>query len=90
MNKVDLHGRMTKDPEFSCGSSTNIVKFTLAVDRKYKKDGEPTADFITCKAFGKTADTISKFFHKGSEIALSGHIQTGSYTNKNTHIKIED
>ena len=83
MNHVSLHGRLVRDPETNYTSTTTVSKFTIAVDRKYKKDGEPTADFISCVAFGKTAETIEKFFHKGSEIALSGRIQTGSYTNKN-------
>ena len=82
MNKVSLHGRMTKDVELNSGSVT-VAHFSIAVDRKYKKDGEPTADFINCVAFGKTAEIISKWFRKGFEIVVSGRIQTGSYTNKN-------
>ena len=79
MNKADLHGRLVRDPEVL----TSVTKFTVAVDRKYKKDGDATADFISCVAFGKTGEAIGKWLHKGSEIALSGRIQTGSYTNKN-------
>ena len=59
-----------------------IASFTLAVDRKFKKDGEQSADFINCKAFGKTAEVIEKYVVKGTKIAVVGHIQTGSYTNK--------
>ena len=83
MNKADLHGRLVRDPEVNQTATTTVTKFTVAVDRKYKKDGEQTADFISCVSFGKTAEIIGKFFHKGSEITVSGRIQTGSYTNKN-------
>lgn len=85
MNKVIIMGRLTRDPEarFSAGDNPiEIVRFTLAVDRKYKKDGEPTADFINCIAFGKTAEVIEKYVHQGNKIAIEGRWQTGSYTNK--------
>lgn len=84
MNKVILIGRMTKDAEvrYSQGSNMAVAKITLAVDRKFKKDGEPTADFINCTAFGKNAEVIEKYVRKGTKIAVVGHIQTGSYTNK--------
>lgn len=82
MNKVSLVGRLTRDPEvrYSQGeNSTAVARFTVAVDRKFKKDGEATADFISCVSFGKTAEFIEKYFFKGSRIGLSGRIQTGSY-----------
>lgn len=84
MNKVILMGRTTKDAEvrYSQGSNMAVAKITLAVDRKFKKDGEPTADFINCTAFGKTAELIEKYVFKGTKIAVTGRIQTGSYTNK--------
>lgn len=84
MNKVILMGRTTKDAEvrYAQGSNTAVAKFSLAVDRKFKKDGEPTADFINCTAFGKTAEVIEKYVRKGTKIAIVGRIQTGSYTNK--------
>lgn len=84
MNKVILIGRTTKDAEvrYSQGSNMAVAKITLAVDRKFKKDGEPTADFINCTAFGKTAEVIEKYVFKGTKIAVTGRIQTGSYTNK--------
>ena len=85
MNKVIECGRLTKDPEvrYSQGSNaTATAKFTLAVDRKIKRDNEPTADFISCVAFGRTAEFIEKYFVKGNRIGVYGHIQTGSYTNK--------
>lgn len=85
MNKVILMGRLTRDPEIRVSVATNVTtaKFTLAVDRKYKKEGEQqTADFISCTAFGKTAEFIERYFHQGTKIMVVGRIQTGSYTNK--------
>jgi single-strand DNA-binding protein len=82
MNKVTLMGRLTKDPELRYGSTNNtaIVKFTIAVDRKYSKDNEERqADFISCTAFGKTAEFVNSYFTKGRQMALSGRINTGSY-----------
>jgi len=78
MNKVVILGRLTKDPElkFAAGNGTAVSKFTVAVNRQFKK-GE--ADFINCVAFGKTAETISQYFTKGKQIAVSGAIRTGSY-----------
>ena len=81
MNKVILLGRLTKDVDFRDGA-TAVAKFSLAVDRKYKKEGEQTADFISCVGFGKTAEFIQKYFAKGSKILVEGRWQTGSYTNK--------
>lgn len=85
MNKVILMGRLTRDPEirYSQGDKPMaIARISLAVDRKFKQDGQPTADFINCIAFGKTAEVIEKYVAKGTKIAVVGHIQTGSYTNK--------
>lgn len=80
MNKVLLVGRFTKDPEIKyANSGLTIASFNVAVDRKYKKEGEQSADFISCKAFGKTAEFIEKYFHKGMRIGIEGRIQTGSY-----------
>ena len=78
MNKVVLMGRLTKEPDVR---NTSVARFTLAVDRRFKRDGEPTADFIGCVAFGKTAEFMEKYMKKGTKIALAGRIQTGSYTN---------
>ncbi|EDT26148.1 MULTISPECIES: single-stranded DNA-binding protein [Clostridium] len=75
MNTVQLLGRMVKDPDINVTSNTTVAKFTLAVNR-FKK-GE--ADFISCVAFGKTAENIANFFFKGNQIAIKGRIQTGSY-----------
>lgn len=85
MNKVILMGRLVADPEVkhSQGENTTaIARYRLAIDRKFKKDGEQTADFIPCIAFGKSAEFAEKYLHKGTKIAVTGRIQTGSYTNK--------
>lgn len=86
MNKAELMGRLTRDPEikYSQGDQpVEIARFTLAVDRKRKNaDGEREADFIGCKAFGKLAEFCEKYLQKGTKVALSGRIETGSYTNK--------
>lgn len=85
MNHASLVGRLTRDPDIKYSQGENplcIASFNVAVDRRIKKDGEPTADFINCKAFGKTAEFIEKYFTKGRRIGLVGRIQTGSYTNK--------
>ena len=85
MNKVILIGRVVRDAEirYSHGaSSTCIARYTLAVDRKFKQEGQPTADFINCIAFGKMGEFAEKYLHKGVKIAVVGRIQTGSYTNK--------
>lgn len=80
MNSVNLVGRLTKDPEIKyTNNGASIARFSIAVDRRFAKEGEPTADFINCVAFGKTAEFIEKYFHKGNRIGLGGRIQTGSY-----------
>lgn len=78
-------GRLTRDPDvrYSQGEkSTAIARYTLAVDRKFKREGEQTADFISCVCFGKAAEFVEKYFRQGLRITISGRIQTGSYTNK--------
>lgn len=78
-------GRLTREPDirYSQGQEPiTIASFTLAVNRKYKKDGEQGADFINCKAFKKTAEVIEKYCVKGTKVVISGRIQAGSYTNK--------
>lgn len=84
MNKVILIGRLTKDPEirYSQQNDTAIARYTLAVDRMFKHDGEPQADFIRCVAFGKPAEFAENYLHKGVKIAVTGRIQTGSYINR--------
>lgn len=85
MNKVILMGRLVADPEirYSQGAEpTCIARYRLAVDRKYKKDGEQNADFINCVVFGKGAEFAEKYLHQGTKILAIGRIQTGNYTNK--------
>ncbi len=85
MNKVILMGRLTRDPDvrYSQGeSATAVARFTLAVDRRFKREGDATADFIGCVAFGRQAEFAEKYLRQGTKIALSGRIQTGSYTNR--------
>ncbi|WP_251208349.1 single-stranded DNA-binding protein [Acetatifactor aquisgranensis] len=84
MNKVILIGRLTRDPEvrYSQGeTSMAIARYTLAVDRRGRREGEQSADFISCKAFGKAGEWAEKWLRKGIKIAITGRIQTGSYTN---------
>ena len=79
MNKVVLIGRLTREPD----KKEKVTRFTLAVDRRFKKDGEPDADFISCAVFGKTKEFVDKYFKQGMKMALDGRIQTGSYTDQN-------
>lgn len=85
MNKTILTGRLVRDPEvrYTQGEKPMaIAKYTLAVERAFKRDGEQSADFINCVAFGKQGEFVEKYLRKGIKIAVSGRIQTGSYTNK--------
>ena len=85
MNKVILMGRLTRDPEvrYSQGEKPlAVARYTLAVNRNVKRGAEQTADFINCVAFGGSGEFAEKYFHKGIKIAVTGRIQTGSYTNK--------
>ena len=79
-------GRLTRDPEvrYSQGGENPlaIARFTLAVDRRFKRDGEATADFINCVAFGRQAEHAERFYRQGLKVVITGRIQTGSYTNK--------
>ena len=79
MNKVILSGRLTKDVEVRQGS-TAVARYSLAVDRRFKKDGEPDADFLNCITFGKNAEFAEKYLKKGTKVIVCGRIQTGSYT----------
>lgn len=85
MNKVILIGRLTKDPDvrYSQGNEPiAVARYSLAVNRRFKKQGEQEADFINCVAFGKAAEFVEKFLKKGMQISIVGRIQTGSYTDK--------
>ena len=85
MNKVVLMGRLTRDPEVRYSQGENalaIARYTLAVDRRFKRDGEQTADFINCVVFGKSAEFTERYFRQGMRVVVCGRIQTGSYTNR--------
>ena len=99
MNKVVLMGRLTRDPDVRYSQGENalaIARYTLAVDRRFKRDGEQSADFINCVAFGRSAEFAEKYLKQGTKIVATGRIQTGSYTNKDgnkvytTDVVIED
>lgn len=85
MNKVILMGRLTRDPEvrYSQGASqTAVARFSVAVDRRFKREGEPDADFFNCTSFGKQAEFVERYLHKGTKVVLSGRVQNDNYTNK--------
>ena len=99
MNKVILMGRLTRDPEvrYSAGNnSMAVARYTLAVDRRFRRDGESNADFIGCGAFGRSAEFAEKYLRQGTKIVVTGRIQTGSYTNRDgqkvytTDVVVED
>ncbi len=85
MNKVILMGRLTRNPDIRYSQGENasaVARYTLAVDRRFKRDGEQSADFIGCVAFGRAAEFAEKYLKQGTKICVTGRIQTGSYTNK--------
>ena len=85
MNKAILMGRLTRDPDIRYTNGEKpvcVARYTLAVDRRFKRDGEQQADFIPCIAFGRQGEFAQKYFQKGTKIVISGRIQTGSYTNR--------
>ena len=85
MNKVILMGRLARDPDIRYSQGENamaIARYTLAVNRRTGRNGEESADFISCVAFGRSAEFAEKYLHKGTKIAVCGRIQTGSYTNR--------
>ena len=100
MNKVVLMGRLTRDPDVRYTQGANamaIARYTLAVDRRFRRDSDSqTADFISCVAFGKSAEFVEKYLHQGTKMLVTGRIQTGSYTNKDgqrvytTDVVVED
>lgn len=85
MNKLILMGNFTRDPEIRYSQNDNkaVARFTIAVSRRYKQEGQPESDFFNCVAFGKTAEFIEKYFHKGMRTLVVGRIQNDNYTNKN-------
>lgn len=82
MNKIILIGRLTADPDVRIKGSTQWASFSLAVDRRFKKEGAPTTDFFNCVAFGKLAELFNQYVFKGSKIAISGEMQCDKYTDK--------
>lgn len=84
MNIITLMGRLTRDPEVRYGGAQNmaIARFSIAVDRRFKREGQPEADFFNCTAFGKLGEFVEKYLHKGTKIVLVGEMQNDNYTNK--------
>lgn len=85
MNKVILMGRLTRDPEVRYsqnGSNTAVARFSIAVDRRFKREGEADADFFNCTAFGKQAEFVERYLHKGTKMLVEGRVQNDNYTNK--------
>ena len=84
MNKVILMGRLTRDPEVRYGGANNtaVARFSIAVDRRFKREGDPDADFFNCTAFGKQAEFVEGYLKQGTKILLSGRVQNDNYTNK--------
>lgn len=83
MNKVIMMGRLTRDPEIRYAQSGSAVAgFSIAVDRRFKRDDDPEADFFNCSAFGKTAEFVEKYVKKGTKVVIEGRLQNDSYTNK--------
>ena len=83
MNKVILMGRLTQDPVVSASASgSQVGRFSIAVDRRFKREGQPDADFFNCRCFGRQADFVEKYLHKGTKIVVVGSVQNDNYTNK--------
>ena len=86
MNKIILMGRLTRDPDIRYSQGENqlaIARFSLAVDRRFKRQGDPDADFFKCTAFGRQAEFVEKYLKQGTKILLAGRVQNDNYTNKN-------
>lgn len=83
MNLVVLVGRLTSDPEIRRNGDKTIGKFSLAVSRKFKREGEADADFFNCVVFGKTAEFLEKYFHKGMKAVVTGELRNNHYTDTN-------
>ena len=83
MNKVILMGRLTRDPEVSSSTTgMTFARYSIAVDRRFKRDGEPDADFFNCTSFGKQAEFVERYLKKGTKVVVSGRLQNNNYTNK--------
>lgn len=86
MNKVIMMGRLVKDPEISSSASgTTFARYSIAVDRKFKSDNGPDADFFNCSSFGKQAEFVEKYLKKGTKVVVSGRLENNNYTNKEGH-----
>lgn len=84
MNKVFLMGRLTREPEVRYGQSgTAVARYSIAVDRRFKRDGDPDADFFNLVSFGKQGEFVERYLHKGSKIVVEGEIRNNNYTNRN-------
>jgi len=86
MNKVIMMGRLTRDPEVRYGagaSASTVGRFSIAVDRRFKREGQPDADFFNCTVFGKQAEFVEKYLKKGTKVVISGSLQNDNYTDKN-------
>jgi len=96
MNSVILMGRLTRDPEVRKLDNTTIARYSIAVDRRYKRDGQPEADFFDLNSFGKQAEFVEKYLKKGTKVVIRGRIENNNYTNKDgqkvyaTRIMVED
>ncbi len=84
MNKVIMMGRLTRDPEVRYGGASNIAiaRYSIAVDRRFKRDGDPDADFFTCVSFGKQGEFVEKYLRKGTKVVIEGELRNNNYTNK--------
>ena len=82
MNVVIMMGRLTRDPEIRYAKELPVAKYSIAVDRRFKRDGQPTADFFDCTSFGKQAEFVEKYLHKGSKIVVTGNLQNDNYQNR--------
>ena len=84
MNKVIMMGRLTRDPEVRYGGANNtaVARYSIAVDRRFKREGQPTADFFNCTSFGKQGEFVEKYLRKGTKVVIEGELQNDNYTNK--------
>lgn len=82
MNKVILIGRLTRDPEIRAAGTTTVARFSIAVERRFKREGDPEADFFNCTAFGKQAEFVERYLRRGIKMVVVGRIQNDNYTNK--------
>ena len=90
LNQVCLVGRIVKDPEIRQAGQTNVCNFTLAVNRKFKKEGQPDSDFINCTVFGKTAEFMGNYIKKGYLLSVNGSLQTRSYDGQNGKVFVTE